>query len=221
MTAHPNAATALQARTAWLAQTAPEPLRAAGTVVQVAAGCEIFAEGDVTDVFYKVISGVVRVCKFLNDGRRQIEAFHMEGEVFGFAMGGEHVLSAEAVNDCTLVSYRRRSVESLAQTDGNVSRQMFQFAMQNLAQAQTHSLLLGRRGAAEKVAAFLLSWSEHAGSRTVHLAMTRQDIADYLGLTIESVSRSLSQMERDGLIALPNTREVRLSNVEALEDLAA
>jgi len=216
-------AVAVKARTAWTAgQGAREPFRAAGTVIQVAHGREIFAEGNETDVFYKVICGVVRVCKFLSDGRRQIEAFHVAGEVFGFEIGREHVLSAEAVSDCTLVSYRRRNVEMLAQKDETITHQLFQYAMKSLAQAQSHSLLLGRRGAAEKVASFLLVWATHsADKRIVTLAMTRQDIADYLGLTIESVSRSLSQFERDGLIALPNIREVRLKNIEALEDLAA
>ena len=83
--------------------------------------------------------------------------------------------------------------------------------MHNMAQAQTHSLLLGRRGAAEKVASFILEWAErYAGNSVVHLAMTRQDIADYLGLTIETVSRSLSQFERDGVIALPGTRQLKV-----------
>jgi CRP/FNR family nitrogen fixation transcriptional regulator len=213
---------ALQARTAWMAVKDKESLRTAGTVVNIAEGREIFAEGDDTEIFYKVLSGVVRVCKFLSDGRRQIEAFHVAGDVFGFEMGSEHLLSAEAVSDCTLVSYRRRNVESLAQKDESINRQLLHFAMQNLAQAQGHCLLLGRRGAAEKVASFLLSWAEHsADKRVAHLAMTRQDIADYLGLTIETVSRSLSQFERDGVISLINTREVRLTNIEALEDLAA
>jgi CRP/FNR family nitrogen fixation transcriptional regulator len=218
----PSAA-AVKARTAWMAgQNVQEPLRTAGTVVNVAEGREIFAEGDETDVFYKVISGVVRICKFLNDGRRQIEAFHVAGQVFGFELGGEHVLSAEAVSDCTLISYRRRNVDILAQKDETVTRQLFQYAMQNLAQAQNHSLLLGRRGAAEKVATFLLAWARYSSNKQViTLAMSRQDIADYLGLTIETVSRSLSQFERDGVIALPNTREVHLRNIEVLEDLAA
>jgi CRP/FNR family nitrogen fixation transcriptional regulator len=214
---------ALRARTAWMAsQENQEPLRTAGTVVQIAEGHEIFAEGGDADVFFKVVSGVVRVCKFLSDGRRQIEAFHVVGEVFGFELGGRRSLSAEAVSDCTLVSYRRRSIETLAQKDENITRQLFQYAMQNLAHAQGHSLLLGRRGAAEKMASFLLGQAEHsADGRTVNLAMTRQDIADYLGLTIETVSRSLSMLERRGVIALANTREVRLKNVEALEDMAA
>jgi CRP/FNR family nitrogen fixation transcriptional regulator len=215
--------TAFKARTAWMAgQGTSEPLRTAGTVVHVSEGREIFAEGEDNDLFYKVISGVVRVCKFLSDGRRQIEAFHVAGDVFGFEMGGEYLLSAEAVNDCTLVSYRRRHVEVMAQKDHAITRHLFEVAMENLAQAQNHSLLLGRRGAIEKVASFLLTWSAHStDQRTVHLAMTRQDIADYLGLTIETVSRSLSQLERDGIIVLSSVREILLKDIEALEDLAA
>ena len=199
-----------------------EPLQTVGTVAHFAEGVAIFAEGDATDVFYRVMSGVVRVCKFLSDGRRQIEAFHVAGDVFGFEPGAERTLCAEAVGPCSLVAYRRRNVDLLAQKDQAVSRLLFGYVMQNLAQAQGHSLLLGRRGAAEKVAAFLLDWSRHfADPRPLHLAMTRQDIADYLGLTIETVSRSLSQFERDGVIALPNLREVRLTNRTALESLAA
>jgi CRP/FNR family nitrogen fixation transcriptional regulator len=222
-TLSPASMGAVEARTAWMAaQDTQEPLRTAGTVVHIAQGREIFAEGDDTDLFYKVISGVVRACKFLSDGRRQIEAFHVAGDLFGFELDEERLMSAEAVSDCTLVCYRRRSVETLAQKDQAVSRHLFQYAMQNMASAQAHSLLLGRRGAAEKVAAFLLGWAKQsANKRVLHLAMTRQDIADYLGLTIETVSRSLTQLERDNVIALPSTREVRILNSDVLEDLAA
>jgi CRP/FNR family nitrogen fixation transcriptional regulator len=173
-------AQALKARTAWIAKQSgqKEPLQTAGTVINVAEGREIFAEGEDADTFYKVVSGVVRVCKFLNDGRRQIESFHVAGEVFGFEMNSERGLSAEAVSDCTLISYRRHSVEQLAHEDESVSRQLLQFAMQNLVQAQNHSLLLGRRGAAEKVASFILGWTERCpGEGMVYLAMSRQDIA--------------------------------------------
>jgi CRP/FNR family nitrogen fixation transcriptional regulator len=201
---------------------APEPLRTAGTVITVREGQEIFAEGDATEMFYKVVSGVVRTCKFLGDGRRQIEAFHIAGEVFGFELGSERLLTAEAVSECTLISYRRRGVEMLAQKNQAVTQQLFQYAMHSLAQAQNHALLLGRRGAAEKVASFLLIWAANCGDKNVlNLAMTRQDIADYLGLTIETVSRTLSQFERDGVIALPNARQIRLKGIEALEDMAA
>jgi len=214
---------ALQARTAWMAsQDTPEPLHAAGTVIHVAEGREIFAEGADAETFYKVVSGVVRVCKFLSDGRRQIEAFHVAGEVFGFELGEERMLSAEAVSECTLISYRRHNVEQIAQRNEMVSQQLLRFTMQNLAQAQDHSLVLGRRGAAEKVACFILGWSRRCADQDgIHLAMSRQDMADYLGLTIETVSRSLSQFERDGVIALPTTRHLKVLNTDALEDLAA
>lgn len=193
-----------------------------GVVVNVSAGQEIFEEGSEAICFYKVTSGVVRVCKFLCDGRRQIEAFHIAGEVFGLETAPRHLLTAEAVTDCTLISYRRRSVDQLATRDHEIRKQLLQYALTSLSHAQEHSLLLGRRGASEKVAAFLLSW---AGRTTrggmVHLSMTRQDIADYLGLTIETVSRSLSQLERDQIIALPGSRDIRVINNDALENLAA
>jgi CRP/FNR family nitrogen fixation transcriptional regulator len=200
-----------------------EKLRSIGTVVTIREGEEIFAEGDDTDHFYKVVSGVVRVCKFLADGRRRIEAFHVEGEAFGLELADLRLLSAEAVSDCTLIAYRRRGAETLAERDESVGRELFQYAMRNLAHAQDHSLLLARRGASEKVAAFLLSWARQlsASGKLIALAMTRQDIADYLGLTIETVSRSLSQLEREGVIALPSLREVRLNNIPALQSLAA
>jgi CRP/FNR family nitrogen fixation transcriptional regulator len=199
-----------------------EPFRAAGAVVQVAEGREIFAEGDEPDLFYKVVSGVVRICKFLNEGRRQIVSFHVAGEVFGLELGTDRQLAAEAVSDCTLICYRRRGIELMAQKDQTVSQQLLQYAMQNLAQAQAHALLLARRGAAEKVACFLLDWQERSnGDETIHLAMTRQEIADYLALTIETVSRSFSQFERDGVIALHNTRDLRLLDTDALEEMAA
>lgn len=217
----PSSAIAAQAASGAL-QNSKEPLQGTGTVVQFPGGREIFAEGDDTDVFYKVISGVVRSCKFLSDGRRQIAAFHTAGEVFGFELGEDRQLAAEAVSDCTLICYRRRSTEMMAQKNEAISQQLLQYAMQNLVQAQEHSLLLGRRGAAEKVAAFLLDWQVRSNrQKVIHLAMTRQEIADYLALTIETVSRSLSQFERDGVIALPNTRELRLLDTDALEELAA
>ena len=215
-------AEALVARTALLANKPEEPLRATGTVIEVPEGHEICVEGDETDLFFKVVSGVVRVCKFLQDGRRQIESFHTAGEMFGLELGDERQLSAEAITGCSLIAYRRRSVEQQALTDKVVSQQLFQHAMHSLSQAQAHSLLLGRRGAAEKVAAFLLDWASRIPKGTpLHLAMSRQDIADYLGLTIETVSRSMSQFEREGTIALSGARHVNILNRNTLQALAA
>ena len=193
-----------------------------GAVQNIAQDREIFAEGNNAEYFYKVMSGVVRTCKFLVDGRRQIDAFHVAGDIFGFEPGAQHGLSAEAVTDCTLIAYRKHKMDIFAGSDKLLSQELLAFAMRGMAKAQHHSLLLGRRSAMEKVAGFLLDWAEKStDQRTVSLAMTRQDIADYLGLTIETVSRTLSQLERDNVIDLPSARQIRLSNLETLEDLAA
>jgi CRP/FNR family nitrogen fixation transcriptional regulator len=191
-----------------------------GPVLYFAANSEIYCEGDENKSYYKVVSGVVRTCKFLNDGRRQIDAFYVAGDVFGIEAGSEYRLSAEAVADCTVISYRRRNLETMAAADGRLAQHFFSYAMQCLERAQKHSLLLGRRGAAEKLAVFLLEMADRSpGDEVIDLAMSRQDIADYLGLTIETVSRTLSQLERDAVIALPTARRIRLKNRMALRHL--
>ncbi len=196
--------------------TATEPHM--GSVHNFAQDCEIFAEGNRAEHFYKVVSGVVRTCKFLVDGRRQIDAFHMPGDIFGLEVGDDYRLSAEAVTDCTLILYRRSQLGH----DINLSQELLSLAMSGMARARDHSLLLGRRSAVEKVAGFLLAWFEKShDAAMVSLAMTRQDIADYLGLTIETVSRTLSQLERDNVIDLPTARQIHLRNLDRLEDLAA
>ena len=190
------------------------------TSLHFAADQEIYAEGDPATTFYKVVSGVVRTCKFLSDGRRQIDAFYGVGEVFGFEAGAEHRLSAEAVSDCVVVPHRRRGFELMAGRDDRVAGQLFSYVMQCLERSQDHSLLLGRRSAAQKLAVFLLDMADRRpGAAVIELAMTRQDIADYLGLTIETVSRTLSQFERDGLISLAGARRVSLTDIKGLRRL--
>lgn len=199
-----------------------DTIRATGSVLLFDQDCEIYGEGDDTDIFFKVVSGVVRTCKFLSDGRRQIEGFHEENEIFGLETGDERRLSAEAVSDCTVIAYRRRSVEESASANEALSRLFLSQIMHSMIRAQDHSLLLGRRSAVEKVSAFLLECAKRsADGRTISLVMTRQDIADYLGLTIETVSRTLSQLERDGTIALPAIRQICLKNPAALRQLDA
>ncbi len=194
-------------------------LSIAGPVLHFAQDREIYGEGDAADAVFKVVSGVVRTCKFLSDGRRQIDAFYICGDVFGLEAGAEHTLSAEAVSDCSVVAYRRRGIGKLAANDEELSHQLFCYAMRSLARAQEHALLLGRRSAIEKVAAFLLEWAGYSpDSKVISLAMTRQDIADYLGLTIETVSRTLSQLERDALIQVA-ARQIRLTDPIALRVL--
>ena len=209
------------AQTAWAIDSLPDQGVAGGSL-HFAADQEIYAEGDEATTFFKVVSGVVRSCKFLSDGRRQIDAFYGEGEIFGFEAGSEHRLSAEAVSDCTVIPYRRRGFDTLAGRDERVAGQMFSYVMRCLERSQDHSLLLGRRSASQKLAAFLLEMmGRRQSGNVIDLAMTRQDIADYLGLTIETVSRTLSQFEREGLIRLASARRVCLADMKGLRDLNA
>ncbi|MGO9673285.1 MAG: helix-turn-helix domain-containing protein [Methylocella sp.] len=193
-----------------------------GQVLHFAPDGEIYGDGDENASFYKVLSGVVRTCKFRSDGRRQIDAFHLPGEVFGFDASARHRLSAEAVCDCAVVAYRWRALEAPSEIDDRLVGQFFAYAMQNLQRAQDHSLLLGRRSAAQKVAAFLVEMLDRgACDHVIDLAMARQDIADYLGLTIETVSRTLSNLERDVVISLPTARRVCVNNAQALRRISS
>ncbi len=208
----------------WAPVAEADGLELSGVAMHVPADRQIYGEGDEARCFYKVVSGVVRTCRFLNDGRRQIDAFHMEGEVFGFEAGADHRMAAEAVSDCTVIAYRRRGLETMVFQDDRLGRWFFSHAMTSMEMAREHSLLLGRGSATQKISAFLLEFARREGCPrpeacecTVELAMSRQDIADYLGLTIETVSRTLSQLERDGVIALPSARRVTLKDRKALK----
>jgi CRP/FNR family transcriptional regulator, nitrogen fixation regulation protein len=181
---------------------------------------EVFGEGDRAAFFYKVVSGAVRTSKLLSDGRRQIDAFHLPGDIFGIESGAEHRFSAEAVGDAAVVVYRRCALDALATQDGAFAREIVAAMMRSLERAQEHMLLLGRKSALEKIATFLLDMAERAGDDAIELPMSRTDIADHLGLTIETVSRSLTELGRKGLIALSaQRRTIRLLDKAALQRL--
>lgn len=180
----------------------------------------IYEEGDDATCFYKVISGVVRTCRFSADGRRHIDAFYRAGEIFGFELGAEHRFSAEAVNDCVLLPCRRRGMEEAAAQDGAAVMHLYTYAMQQLERARAHSQLLGRCSAAQKLSVFLLEISAAKRGGEIELPMTRQDIADYLGLTIETVSRTLAQLEKSNVIRLRAARHIEVKDRAALEHLA-
>jgi CRP/FNR family nitrogen fixation transcriptional regulator len=190
-----------------------------GTVRRYAKDEEIFGEGDRTAYYYKVVEGTVRTSKLLSDGRRQIGAFYLPGDLFGIEAGDEHRFSAEAVGEAKVVSYKRCGLEGLAANDNDFAVAIVEALMQALARAQDHMLLLGRKSAIEKIATFLLELSERLDEDSFELSMSRTDIADHLGLTIETVSRSLTQLERKGCIALPSTRRVELRDKPALTQL--
>lgn len=215
----PNAALLRSIPTARTATEAP----ALGTTRVLAKDEQIFAEGDRAAYFYKVMSGAIRTSKLLSDGRRQIDAFHLPGDIFGIESGEEHRFTAEALGTATVVIYRRCSLETLAASDGAFARQIVAAMMRSLERAQDHMLLLGRKSAMEKIATFLLDMAERiAEDDHVDLPMSRTDIADHLGLTIETVSRSLTQLERQGVIELPaHRRTIMLRNKAALRHLDA
>ncbi len=194
----------------------------AGQILHFAADEEIYADGCENSSFYKIKSGVVRTCKFRSDGRRQIDAFYLSGDIFGFEEGSQHRHSAEAISECVVIAYRWRGVDALCSADSRLARQFLSQAMQGLRRAQDHALLLGRRSAAEKVAAFLADMAARGGhGEFIDLPMARQDIADYLGLTIETVSRTLSQLERDDVIALQSARRVRVTDRVLLQRMGS
>jgi CRP/FNR family transcriptional regulator, nitrogen fixation regulation protein len=193
-----------------------------GSVQSFTKDEEIFAEGDKAAYVYKVLSGVVRTSKLLSDGRRQIDAFHLAGDIFGIEAGDEYRFCAESVGNCVVVAYRRSHLAALTGSDAQLGQDMTMGMMRSLVRAQNHMLLLGRKSALEKIATFLLDMAERtADDSTLDLPMSRTDIADHLGLTIETVSRSFTQLERQGIIGLPSARRIVLSNRAALERLNA
>jgi len=164
-------------------------------------GTEIHGENEPADYVYQVKKGAVRSYKLLSDGRRQIGAFHLVGDIFGLTNGENHRFTAEAVVDTTLWLMKRRSLEVISQTDGVLARNLLSLTTRSLQHAEDHMLLLGRKDSLEKVATFLLEMDKRLAD-AMTLPMSRRDIADYLGLTLETVSRGLSRLRRAGAISL-------------------
>jgi CRP/FNR family transcriptional regulator, nitrogen fixation regulation protein len=197
------------------------PLDLMGAPMPFARNAEIYGEDEPAEYLYKVVSGAVRTYRVLNDGRRQIGSFLLPGDMFGLEAGATHGTSAEALADSVVLVIKRSAVVALAERDPEVARQMWTLTAQELGRAQNHMLLL-IRNAQERIAAFLLEMAARApGAESVDLPMSRQDIADYLGLTIETVSRTLTQLEGEAAIALPTSRRVVLRNRSALKQLNA
>jgi len=187
-----------------------------GAPMPFARNAEIYGENEPAEYLYKVISGTVRTYKVLNDGRRQIGFFYLPGDVFGLEVGDKHSFSAEAIVDCKVLVIKRSSVVALAARQSDVSRQLWEMTATELRRVQDHIMLLIKT-AQERVAGFLLEMAARVpGSTEIELPMSRQDIADYLGLTIETVSRTLTQLENSSAIAVPTSRRIVLRNRAAL-----
>jgi CRP/FNR family transcriptional regulator, nitrogen fixation regulation protein len=192
------------------------PIEMMGASMSFARNAEICGENEPADYLYKIVSGTVRTSKILSDGRRQIGAFYFRGDIFGLEMGEEHAFSAEAITDVKVLVIKRSAVVALAERDNDVARQLWELTGRELGRAQDHLLLLVKT-ARERVVSFLLEMAARVpADDAVDLPMSRQDIADYLGLTIETVSRTLTQLENSAAIELPSSRRIVLRNRVAL-----
>ncbi|MGY4358516.1 CRP/FNR family nitrogen fixation transcriptional regulator [Bradyrhizobium sp. i1.3.1] len=176
-------------------------------------GTQIFGEGEPAEYIYQIKLGAARSYKMLNDGRRQIGAFHLSGDIFGLVNGDLHRFTAEAVIRTTVRLLMRRRLEEAAQSDTVLARELLHLTTKNLQHAEDHMLLLGRKDALERVAAFLVEMDQRStAAAAMALPMTRRDIADYLGLTIETVSRALSRLRRAGVLEFTDVsqREINI-----------
>jgi CRP/FNR family nitrogen fixation transcriptional regulator len=191
-----------------------------GTPVSYRRNAEIFGEKEPADYAYRVINGSVRTYKILDDGRRQIGGFHLPGDIFGLLeFGDEHAFSADAITDTTVLVVMRKTLAVLAGRHPAIARELFTFTGRELRRVQDHVLLLVK-SAQERVASFLLEMADRACSgNVVQLPMSRQDIADYLGLTIETVCRTLTVLEGAAVIELSTSRRIVLRNRSALKCL--
>jgi CRP/FNR family nitrogen fixation transcriptional regulator len=180
------------------------------------AGAEIYAQGEKSVSLYRVEFGAIRIYRLLADGRRQISAFHLAGEIFGFEASETHHFFAEAICATGV-----RALRTTSRHDDFAS-ELLPVALEGLIRAQEHLLVLGRQNAVGRVAAFLADMSERQGGiGRIELPMSRTDIGDYLGLTIETVSRVFSKLRRNGVIRLPSLRSVEIAKWQTLQDLAA
>ena len=167
----------------------------------------VFAQEEMTSSIYNLLEGVMRLYKLLPDGRRQIVGFALPGDFVGMAASARHHFSADAIGPVAVCRFFRTSFALFVENKPHLLRRINELGVRELSQAQDHMVLLGRRSAEEKVATFLIGWRDRlvrlmGPTKTVPLPMSRQDIADFLGLTIETVSRTFTKLERDGVIEI-------------------
>jgi len=211
----------IYARPAASVASAEGPLGLIGAPMRFARNNEIYGEHEPAEYLYLVISGAARTYRRLDDGRRQISAVYLPGDVFGVEAGDVHLSSAEAICDAQILVARRSAVMARAEHEKSLARQLWMLTVRELQRVQEHSLAL-IKSAEERVAGFLLEMAgRNSSGAAVELPMSRQDIADYLGLTIETVSRTFSQFVHSGTIALETSRRVQLRNRPALNRLNA
>src|SRR6516162_5671461 len=170
-------------------------------------GAKVFGEAEPADYLYQIREGAVRSCKQFSDGPRQIGAFHLPGDIFGAEDGGVHRFTAEAIVNTTVWVAKRQSLFArLAKSDIAAANNVRSLVTRTLEHVENHLLLLGRQTSLEKVVAFLLEVDRRLGQPDVMvLPMGRREIADYLGMTLETVSRSLTMLRDERILSFKGT----------------
>ena len=191
-----------------------------GAAMRFAKDDEIFFQDDDAELIYLLQSGAARTTRLLADGRRQVGGFYYPGDLIGFETGEQHRFSAEALCDCTVLVLKRRALNEFA-GDDDLERAIWDVTRAELERMQDHLLVLGRKTACERVASFLMGVAERETTDQHDLHMGRQDMADYLGLTIETVSRMLTQLQSASVVSFESARQFRVTSPRALERLAA
>ena len=207
--------------------TAEEQKRLAAIMrtVNIEPHCPIFDEADPAEYVYTITAGTVKVYKLLGDGRRQITGFLFAGDFLGLIHKEAYAYSAEALVPTRLCRFPRGRLEALLVEIPHLEQRLLAMASHELAAAQDQMVLLGRKSARERVVSFILMLSNSATRHgrpgdPVFLAMSRSDIADYLGLTTETVSRTVTLLKKQGLVELLDDRRIRLANMSALREIA-
>jgi CRP/FNR family transcriptional regulator, nitrogen fixation regulation protein len=199
-----------------------ENLDALAVIMPHHRGEEICSQGQPVEYWYLVISGAARRCAIRPDGRRQIVDLLLPGDFCGFAIGEEWDVTVEAVAEGTVVAaYPRRRIETSADSDPKIAREIRQIAFAALSRLEAQLLILGRITALEKVGSFILEMAarlSEGNADRVALPVSRYDIADYLGVSVETVSRSLSDLKQRGAIKLLGTRTVSIVDRGVLEE---
>ncbi len=203
------------------APAATDPIGALGVRLHFERDDSIYSQGDQSEFVFRILSGLVRTARVTDDGRRQIGGFYYAGDMLALEDENEHCFSAEAMSDCMVLAIRRRALDAAAARDSTVARQLWTAGYRSLRKMQSHLVQIGRKTALERVGAILAELAARASGEEVDLPMSRQDIADYLGLTIETVSRMFTQLQASGVIALTGLRRMRISDPVALQKLAA
>jgi CRP/FNR family transcriptional regulator, anaerobic regulatory protein len=200
-------------------------LASTATVMEARPGQSFIEEGEPANSFFNVTRGMVKLFKLLPDGRRQITGFVGVGHFLGLAVSDTYAFSAEAIDHVRYCRFSRVRLRHLLDDFPLMEKRLLEVASNELVAAQEQMLLLGRKTARERLASFLIMQSRqglacHHPRARFALPMTRGDIADYLGLTIETVSRTLTKLRTEGMIDIPSPTEVAVRNRSALESLA-